>query len=315
VPVTIYTYADKRADFIPLQKATFDAFVAEDFEFIVYNNGSSPEFVRRIDEVCQDHGLTSIRVEDADHSDPNVACSYPIQWSFHSRIKRDRDISVIIDSDLFLLKRFSFREYTGDHHICAVKQRRGHVRYLWNGLVFLNVPDLPERDLMDWRHGVVEGVGTDVGGFLYSWLRTTSETLRLKNINYSGDISHRYGNMSCLPRELRSRYQDGFDFQIYENAFFHYKRGSNWDKRSSGHHEEKFRLARDLIDGCLGGRYTLPECEYAFKFPEAAGDGGSVMNYWEELDADEPFDPPREPARSGSRTWGTLVRAARHRLS
>lgn len=298
--VTIYTYADKRPDFIALQKRTFDRFVKDDFELVVYNNGSSPELIEAIDAACTEAGVESIRVEGARHSDPNVACAYPIQWSFHERIKFDDDLAVVIDSDMFLLAPFSFRTFVGDYHICAVKQRREHVKYLWNGIVFLNVPAIPLKDEMNWYHGTIEGVPTDVGGHLYHWLGATSGQLRLRNIDFSGDIASRYGNLFCLPKELRAQYREGFDFQIYGNAFFHYKRGSNWNRQSAVYHEQKSQLAIELIEGCIDGRYMLPAYDYAFKFPEPNGSDPPVMNYWEDFDEGE-VSVPVLPSGTGFR--------------
>jgi hypothetical protein len=50
--VKIYTYPDKRPDFILRQKKSLEFFLKDDFEYIIMNNGSSPELRGEIEKIC-----------------------------------------------------------------------------------------------------------------------------------------------------------------------------------------------------------------------------------------------------------------------
>lgn len=285
--VSIYTYADKRPDFIDIQATTFKQFVKDkEWKFTVFNNGSSPVLINAIEERCKEHGLECIKVENPNHSNPNYACAYPIKWSWENYLRHNQGITVFLDSDMFLLKGFSFVERLGNLDIIALKQKRGHVAYISTNLVILNTPNLPEKETMNWWCDSVEGFPCDVGGQLYPWLKKHKNTLKIEGVKYSGDIATHYGNLFCLPREIRKQYRNDFYFQTFEDSFFHYKRGSNWDGKPLDFQVAKSNLAYQLIEGCKSGIMSLPDTNYNFQFPEPDGNGGFLKNYWETMDDD-----------------------------
>lgn len=285
--VNIYTYADKRPDFLDVQASTFKQFVKDkDWKFTVFNNGSSPQLIQAIDERCKAYELDCIKVENPDHSNPNFACAYPIQWSWKKYLQFNQGITVFLDSDMFMLKPFSFEERLGNKDIIALKQKRGHVPYISTNLVIINTPNLPEKDQMDWYCDSVEGQACDVGGRLYPWLTKHKDTLKVEAVKYSGDIATHYGNLFCLPRQIRGRYRNDFYFQTFEDSFFHYKRGSNWDGKPIEFQVAKSDLAYEMINGCVNGEMSLPDTHYSFLFPEPDGNGGFLKNYWETMDDD-----------------------------
>jgi hypothetical protein len=171
---------------------------------------------------------------------------------------------------MFLIRDFSISSYIDGHDIAGCKQLREHVRYLWNGILFMNMATIPDSDQMNFMCGTVEGVNVDVGGYLYYWLKE-HPGLRIRNIQHTSHIFSGNNNLECLPTEILKEYNEDFRFEIYEKAFLHYGRGSNWDKMGRNHHREKTRLLRKLVDGCIQGTFMATDHDYVFSPDEWAG--------------------------------------------
>jgi len=265
--VKIYTYADKRPDFIALQYKSIGHFLRNPFELIVFNNCSLLHYRRRrtITETCEGLGLRCILVDGQDHTNPNVACAKPIQWSFHNYLKKENGLVCIIDSDMFLVAEFDLRQYMSGYDIAAVKQVRGHVRYMWNGLMFFNIPTLPSIDHMNFMCGLIDGVATDVGGFLYYWIRENPHA-RVRNILHTSHIYSGNNNLACLPQKVLERYNEDYRFELYERAFLHYGRGSNWDRMNRLYHRNKTELTRYFVESAMAGDVRVPDYDYVFEY-------------------------------------------------
>ena len=51
--INIYTFADKRPDFIQLQFESLKKFISNNFEYHVFNNASNPNLESQINSICQ----------------------------------------------------------------------------------------------------------------------------------------------------------------------------------------------------------------------------------------------------------------------
>ena len=71
-----------------------------------------------------------------------------IQWTYDNLIKTDycSDLVLFLDSDMFLLDNFSMVDYMKDEIISGLKQVRGNIEYMWNGIMFFNMPKIMEID-------------------------------------------------------------------------------------------------------------------------------------------------------------------------
>jgi hypothetical protein len=164
---------------------------------------------------------------------------------------------------MFLINPLSVEEYLKGYDIAAVKQIRGQIKYLWNGLMFFDLRTLPNKDSMNFMCGKVENENVDVGGFLYYWLRKNLK-LKIKNIHHTSHIYSGNNNLNCLPKEIRDRYEENFCFEIYDKLFLHYGRGSNWDKMDKNYHQRKTDLLRFFVNQRIQDKITLPNYNFIF---------------------------------------------------
>ena len=142
-----------------------------------------------------------------DRSNISGAAATALQWSYDTLWKHGQEgIVAIIDSDMFPIAEFSITEYLKDFDVAATQQKRGHVIYLWNSIMFFNIDMLPDKDNVNIMFGNVEGQATDVGGHLYYWLKNNPQ-LCIRNIIHTGPVCERNNNLEKLPSEIYKTYE------------------------------------------------------------------------------------------------------------
>ncbi len=186
--VLIFTYAHNRPEFIEWQYHTFKKFVQDDYEYVVFNDATNHNFSKQIQEKCAQFNLRCISIPQTIHHNPQIVhpeanfvsarnCNV-VKYSLDTIGFNHNDIVVLVDSDLFLIKPFSFKEFLSDYHLsgryrtcselhdCATDHPSFPypIKYLWIGLVFINMPHLPNRHELNFNSGRINGVFYDAGG-------------------------------------------------------------------------------------------------------------------------------------------------------
>ena len=276
--IRIYTFADKRPDFIPLQLAGIKAFFPPDTSYTVFNNGETEEQRENIrlevaalqnqpeDFVTQTPQLFDLPPEAMDHSNPNAACAVPLNWAWQNviaKINHPDDILMVLDSDMFVVAPFDPIEYMTGYQISGTFQKRGKAKYIWNGIMIFG--KLSEKHLkeFDFGYGEVEGSLTDVGGKTHDKLKQIHIS-RIQNIYHTSHIHPVNKNMHCMPERLLKIYDPEFRMEIYAEVFLHYGRGSNWDKQSEDYHHRKTIFLNQAINTSLFRHDTFKPHGYVF---------------------------------------------------
>ncbi len=200
--ITLYTSADKRPDFIPLQYRSLKRFLKDDYEFVVLNNALDSKSRREeISRICQELGIRCIEVKKdprfsvigkqkvftwlGSYRNANVGTAYPIKWAWKKMIDDNKDgLFAIIDSDMFLCREVSLIEETGNKDASFIIQYRGledgrksaSVTYIWNAFCIFNPSKIPALKEMNWDCGIIKesyinGYSVDVGGYIHPWLK------------------------------------------------------------------------------------------------------------------------------------------------
>lgn len=264
------TQAHNRPDFIEIQDKTFKKFLKDDYEFVVFNDAPGEPMARAIEATCQGLGLRCIRIPQSIHTRPYLPkrsdedgnhsckrCAHVVQYTLDQLGFDHDDLVAVVDSDMFLIKPFSIREYMKDIQIAGVSQGRGNgvlnIEYLWNGLLFFDMPALPDKKSINFNCGCVEGIATDVGGYTYYYLKNHPD-LRRKNIDghYFSHTSTRNDeelkDLSFTQEMIRFVHQgpDNIEFFIH-SSFLHYRGGTNWNQESPEYHRKKTNILQDFI--------------------------------------------------------------------
>ena len=101
--IKIYSVHDKEPSFIRLQHRTFQQFIKDEYEFIVCDNAQRKSDSRKIRCLCTSLGLRYQEIPEQHHENPNIACSYPLDYLMQKFIANETE-----SQHLFLLIRICF---------------------------------------------------------------------------------------------------------------------------------------------------------------------------------------------------------------
>ncbi len=279
--VLIFTYAYNRPDFIEIQHKTFQKFLLDDYEFVVFNDAKDKELEHQIDQTCANLNIRCIRIPQTIHTyaylerlnreslnSPTVRNVNVVQYSLNTLGFDHNDIVVLLDSDLFLVKPLSVREFLHGYDLGGSKKGNGNVSFLWHGLAFLDMRSMPNKQTLTFNCGQINGHPIDAGGYSYFYLRDNpdlktrwfgeihSSSLRCDSCKKS-DYSLCTHNTSKLQQEGFNEKQIAFlqsainvEF-FYKNTFLHYRGGSNWDNKKHHYHKMKTKALNTYINAIL----------------------------------------------------------------
>jgi hypothetical protein len=259
--IRLYTFAVNRPDFLLYQFKTLQHFLKDEHQLIVINDGhdegqgSLPDGNRQIRDMARSLSLDCHTVENPRRDTVNYGHARSVEFAYERFIRHDTDISVLLDGDMFLGKVFSVREYLDGYALAGWQQSRGHVRYLWPGLVFMDVATLAEPETLSFWPDRVDGEACDVGGHSYEYITRHPEA-KVRWID-SDHICTDNKNLHLLPPDILAIYDPGFAIEILAKSFIHYRGGTNWDWRTDEFHERKSAFLFETLDRLMSGVSAL----------------------------------------------------------
>ncbi len=223
----------------------------------------------KIAKMCHTYGIPCIRIPQEIHklpylyrlpgenyNDPAIRNCNVVQYSLNEYGFEHDDILVLVDSDLFLVREFNFHDALKNHDIVGLQQGVG---YLWIGLVMLNMKVLPNKETLSFNCGRVNGKPVDAGGHSYHYIHD-NPTVR---VHYISQFYPPNFNTHEFTREFLMHYKfdaKAIDFLmanpsniefLYDGTFFHYRGGTNWDRKSADFHDRKMALVNNYVDALL----------------------------------------------------------------
>jgi hypothetical protein len=249
--IQIFTTVVNRPDFVEIQQKLFKKFLKDEYQFHVVDDSIDEDISKEFKRVCDSNFVTYYRKpqsEEKKFDNPLAGARHAtetIQWTYDTIIKQNysEDLILFCDSDMFLLDDFSLEEYMEGETIAGHLQVRGHVRYIWNGIMFFDMKKISEIDPnLNFSDGVVEGQQTDIGGHLHPYFKKYN--IQFKRINDSGtdggdypEYPTEYNGVQIpvlLTSDMWCKPEDGYNFELHlDGKFLHYRAGTNWHTQSS----------------------------------------------------------------------------------
>jgi hypothetical protein len=282
--VLIFTYAYNRPDFVEIQHKTFQKFLEDEYEFVVFNDAVDSSIHRQIHAICAQYSIRCIDIPQAIHDQPYLPRE-PEEW-YHAPAVRNvnvvqyslntlgfahDDVVMLIDSDMFLVKKFNISRYMAGYDLAGLKCLKEGVTYLWIGIAFLNMATMPNKTTINFNCGRVGKVSVDAGGHTHDYLvsnpqvRTryfdnfyincyggntiTSRAHNMQDKQYTTQLLRRLG-FNNLAIDLIEAGAHRIEF-LLDNHFFHYRSGTNWNHQSNKYHDAKTRLFKTFIQKTL----------------------------------------------------------------
>lgn len=259
--VKLFTFSHKRSDFLDMQIKSFQRNLEEEYEFIVFNNANfdiDRTHYNEIHRYCAEKKIQCIDIQrnkeftahlqqferepifngTGQYGNSVIACAYPLCWAWKEVISKMDDKICIIDSDMFFIDKENISNRLNDYDIIYMPQSRGNgVYYMWNGILYMNLAKLPEKETINWWCGMVEEQPVDVGGHTFYYLREHRDKLKTLEfgLHYVGE------DASCdfTPANYEL-------FSIGDKKLlFHHRGGSNWMQASKGYLARKTRWLKN----------------------------------------------------------------------
>jgi hypothetical protein len=264
--IKIYTFAHKRPDFLELQIKSFRKHIKDEYEFIVFNNATFDKNRIHFDQIntfCRNNNINCINIlkdhnlvsdlyqydsesvfnSEGEYTNAVIACAYPLCYAWKNHISKTDDMISIIDSDMFFINQFNITDHINNYDLTYMPQSRGsngQVYYMWNGLLFMNLKNMPNKESVDWWCGYCEGEPVDVGGHTFYYLKKYQNDLRILqlNLHYVGE------DPACNFSPANYEY-----FAVGDNKIvLHYRGGSNWDRKTPDYHFKKTEWLKSKLD-------------------------------------------------------------------
>lgn len=264
----IQTAVVNNPTFIELQYTTLKYFVNGDYDFTVFNDAKDwPEFsnfnngsVRRtIQRTCERLNIPCINIENGHHKYdicPARRCADANSVMLEVQ-KPTREKYLVIDSDMFPIAPFKTNKYE-NYAAAFVPQFRENddkrVDYFWNGIYYFNMAALDPKAKLSWKCDDIEDVWTDVGGGMYYFLKESKNNFYKISHKSSGCWGALDYPLSCDTRWLNyikndPRNVEGrFYSELYDNTFFHFRAGGNWEKREADEYSGRVDTLANVIN-------------------------------------------------------------------
>ena len=224
--VQIFTSVVNRPDFVKIQDDLFKKFLNEDYQFNIIDDSIDESTSEQFYNICSENGFKYYKKSKrTTEMNPAQACADTVQWSYDNIIRKSHlsDIVFFCDSDMFLIDDFNIEEYMSNAIIAGLPQKRGEVTYMWNGIMFFNMPKITDLDI-DFSDGVVEGEMTDVGGHTYYYFKKNNIEMKKTDEEFPLYPTH-FNNIELQNDEVTK----GYNFELHlDGKFLHYRAATNW---------------------------------------------------------------------------------------
>lgn len=240
--IKIYSTVYIKPEFIDLQFNSFKKYSIDNFELIIINNGIDKDTFDKIVEKCDKYKLKHINVIKNVNTTEYCSASHihAIDFTLQNFIKKDEDdvdINILIDSDVFAYKPFSFYKLLNNKYLAGMYQQSNEHEYIAAIFMMIN----GKIDLGDFSF--YSGYGDTGAGvqYLMNKYNTIPEYLKhTAQIDIESDYIFRCEN--------EYPYKDIYRIQFIADSFIHYYRGSNWQESDVNYHNEKFNFLLNFLN-------------------------------------------------------------------
>jgi hypothetical protein len=140
---------------------------------------------------------------------------------------------IILDFDIFMIDKFSFKKYILNYDISGIYMQRNDFaqEYICPFIVMVN-QDFSKVDFGGSN-------GCDVGGNTQYYIKNK----KVKWMKHTSYLNH-LNDYECFKFDYNPQYA----VQLIESCFIHYFRGTNWDNNTHLFHVEKTDWIKKIIE-------------------------------------------------------------------
>lgn len=241
--------------FIELQYHSLKQYMPCDYEYIVFNdakdfpdftNGNDITIKKQIEDICLKYNIKCINIPNQHHRYNLIAADRTAD-SMNTILmyqKQNPDEYLLLDSDMFPIDTIDINKYRNYHCAIVLEHRNFNntdIYYLWNGIYYFNLFKMENFDTICWNRFI----NSDTGGMTFIWCIKYLEKYENKLSEKIFFIEHKSSGTwdetespKCVlknekilnflrndPRNTNNK----FFCEIYDDCFFHYRAGGNWN--------------------------------------------------------------------------------------
>lgn len=186
--VLIITHNFDRPHFVELHYKTFKKFLHDEYQYVVFSDAKTEDMHEQIASVCHKFDIPCIRIPQLLHETgiekdhPSFRHARGIQYSLEQLGFDHNDILVIIDTDLLLIRPFSFVKYMENVDIGAIFRQMNGLNFLWPGLSCFNMAHFQDKKMINFFPGYYKGLYMDTGWNTYFYLNSHPH-LRIRSMD------------------------------------------------------------------------------------------------------------------------------------
>jgi len=244
--VLIISVYFNQENFLPYQISCLKKYLKEDFHFCFFDN--SIDGMPSVKERESEWGFEYFRIPQNIFSGGGASTragqslDFAVKCSFEKY--PDLDEVLILDSDMFPVRSFTFQDLLEENDFGGIIQHRGHVFYYNNQLVALKRSKISDWKNFSFDTAHVEGEATDCGGKLFFFFRNDNPQVTRKNFigihsnQLSLETSSRWDEIKEIDGEnslLRDFFIEDINLnggqnfsEVYNTGFLHFRERYNW---------------------------------------------------------------------------------------
>ena len=242
--VNIYITSYIKPEFINIQNKKLKEYCTDNFKLYIINNGVDNETKINIKNICNNLNINCIDFNRPSHIPEYCSWSHSeaVEYVLDNYIRQDdkEDITVIMDSDVFPFKQFSFIELLNGNEAAGIHQQRliGNIDYEYLSSIFLIFKN--NLNLQDFKF---RGIGDTGAGTRYF-----IENYSTYYLDHTPTIDIETNHIFTNNNSVQYPYKEEYGCQFISKSLIHYARGSNWCEVDPIYHKNKFEFVLNFLE-------------------------------------------------------------------
>lgn len=224
----IFIFGFNRPDLLTPQIKSLRKRIKSDYTINVVCDYRNLDYIGQFSKICYDERVPFHPHRSEQQVVPSAYHGASVTWAYNTiMLKECSDYVFLLDHDMFPIDDFDIDEYMSDCDISGLSQTRGNTRYVWPGLMIMDMRKVKQYQF-DFMPCIVDGHPLDTGGGNYPLV----ENLKFKPTDCQ--YPDTFNGINLLEND------DGYGFELHLNQkFVHFRNASSWhnqyniDKSSS----------------------------------------------------------------------------------
>jgi len=211
-----------RPDLLDYQIKSLKKFILGEKVISVVYDTRDDQYYEDFKKICKDHDVELHRHKSEPGGSPSFYHAQTASWAYDNLILTEVEdcIALFLDHDIFLIDDFNINEFMEGYDLAGLPQSRGHITYVWQGLLFLRKNSV-QKEKFDFYPKIVEGQMLDSCGGIHSLVSNPNIRYRKTDVQYPED----YNGINLLDEKN----SNGFGFELHaDGKFLHSRNASNW---------------------------------------------------------------------------------------